>query len=72
MKFALTLEQQHHIAIRDVAVAAERRRAVGVVLRAVGLARIRQQHELAAALDDLANELEHPSYAKPIPQTGQL
>lgn len=52
--------QQQHINIRDVGVSAERRRCVGVVLAAIGRQRLAGRCDIADALEDVANQIEHP------------
>lgn len=45
---------------RDVAVQAERRRVLGVLLAAIGRHRLAGRRDIADALDDLAIVIEHP------------
>lgn len=56
----IALEQQQRIVIRDVGVAAERHRCVGLLLAEVGRQRLAGNREMADRLDALALEMEHP------------
>jgi hypothetical protein len=52
--------QDVRILVRDVGVAAERRRIVGEILKQVGLRRLAGQESIADALDALVTVIENP------------